>query len=72
MTTLTSTLRGDSAPLRTFFRSISDLFEGIREGREMAQRYNELSRLSDAELSRQGIKREDIPNAVLAGRGVIY
>jgi len=72
MTTLTTTFRGGHSPLRTFFRTLSDLFDGIREGREMELRYNELSRLSDAELARQGIKREEIPNAVLAGRGVIY
>ena len=47
---------------------LSDLAEGIREGRELATRYNELAHRSDAELHRLGIKREDIPQIVMFGR----
>jgi len=47
---------------------ISELFEGINEGRELAGRYQQLARKSDAELARLGLKREDIPRAVFASR----
>jgi hypothetical protein len=47
---------------------LSDLAEGIREGRELAGRYNEMAHRSDAELRRLGIRREDIPQIVMFGR----
>jgi uncharacterized protein YjiS (DUF1127 family) len=47
---------------------LSDLAEGIREGQQLARRYDALARQSDAELARLGIKREDIPHVVMFGR----
>ena len=47
---------------------LSDLAEGIREGQQLARRYDALARRSDAELARLGIKREDIPHVVMFGR----
>jgi len=47
---------------------LSDIAEGIREGRALATRYDALARRSDAELARLGIKREDIPRVVMFGR----
>jgi len=47
---------------------LSDLAAGVREGRELATRYDALARRSDAELARRGIKREDIPQIVMFGR----
>jgi hypothetical protein len=47
---------------------LSDVAEGIREGRDLATRYDALARRSDAELTRLGIKREDIPRVVMFGR----
>jgi hypothetical protein len=51
------------APARRnrFFRPIAEFFDGLRLARAMAHRYAVLSALSDAELARRGIKREDIP-----------
>jgi len=45
---------------------VSAMFEGIAEARAMAHHYKTLSQLSDAELARRGLKREDIPQAVIA------
>jgi hypothetical protein len=50
-----------------FFRGIVDFLDGIRLARVMAHRYTVLSALSDAELSRRGIKREDIPRIAVDG-----
>jgi hypothetical protein len=44
-----------------------DVFEGIREGREMAYRYERLSRLSNVELARLGLTRADLPRAAVNG-----
>jgi uncharacterized protein YjiS (DUF1127 family) len=54
--------------LRRFFGAIGDLLAGIRLARAMAGRYNTLSQLSDAELARRGIAREDIPRVVVNSR----
>ena len=43
------------------------LFEGIAEGREMATRYERLSRLSNSELARLGLTRQDLPRAAVNG-----
>jgi uncharacterized protein YjiS (DUF1127 family) len=43
------------------------LFEGIAEGREMAARYERLSRMSNSELARLGITRQDIPRVAVNG-----
>ena len=44
-----------------------DVVEGINEGRKMAWRYEQLSRLSNAELARLGLTRYDIPRAAVNG-----
>jgi hypothetical protein len=44
---------------------ISAFLDGIAEARLMAHQFKTLSQLSDAELARRGLKREDIPQAVL-------
>jgi hypothetical protein len=54
--------------LRRFFGAVSEFLAGIRLARAMAARYNTLSRLSDAELARRGIAREDIPGLVVNGK----
>jgi hypothetical protein len=41
-------------------------FAGIDEARVLAQRFETLSGLTDDELAAHGLKREDIPEAVLA------
>jgi uncharacterized protein YjiS (DUF1127 family) len=40
--------------------------EGIGEARAMADAFKTLSRMSDAQLAQRGLKRTDIPQAVLA------
>ena len=42
-------------------------FEGIVEGRDIATRYARLSRLSNSELARLGLTRQDIPSAAVNG-----
>jgi hypothetical protein len=44
------------------------VFEGIADARVMAERYDALSRLSDAQLARRGLTRADIPQVALTGR----
>ena len=50
-----------------FFRPIVEFLDGIRLARAMAHRYDVLSAMSDAELARRGIKREDIPRIAVNG-----
>ena len=47
---------------------LSDLVYGVREGHALAVRYDVLSHKSDAELARIGLRREDVPRAVFAGK----
>ncbi len=49
-------------------RFLAGLADGIREGLALAGRYEKLVRMSDAELARLGLTREDVPRAVLIGR----
>jgi uncharacterized protein YjiS (DUF1127 family) len=68
MTTLTLALKAPATRFAAFSRSIADFFAGISEGQEMARRYEELSRMSDAALAARGITREELPQAVVHGR----
>jgi hypothetical protein len=47
--------------------AISAFFEGIREGKQMANRYAYLSRLSDTDLAARGLTRAEIVHAVVNG-----
>jgi len=67
MTTLVlSQLRRTPALFQRVAQSISDFFDGIGEARIMAERFKTLSRMTDSQLAARGLKREDIPRAVLA------
>lgn len=66
MTLLSQLLNLARAFLRRLGRSLAALSEGIDEARAMTERLLALSHLSDAELARRGLTREDIPMAVLA------
>jgi hypothetical protein len=44
----------------------SEFLAGIAQARAMALRYKDLSGLTDRELAARGLRREDIPRAVLA------
>lgn len=43
------------------------LRQGLAEGRRLHASYERLSRLSDSELARLGLAREEIPQAVAHG-----
>lgn len=47
--------------------AVSDFFAAIAEGRAMALRYDRLSHLTNSELARMGISREEIPQVVARG-----
>jgi hypothetical protein len=66
-TLLLSTLFDPTARLlNSLGRSWTELLTGIHEARAMALLYQTLAGLSDRELAARGLKREDIPGAVLA------
>jgi hypothetical protein len=46
---------------------VTAFFEGIAEGRDIAARYERLARLSNTELARLGLTRQDIPRAAVNG-----
>ncbi len=69
MNTLTLPLRsGRPTPRSGLWNFFSGLGAGIREGLALAARYDTLIRMSDSELARLGLRREDRPRAVLTGR----
>ena len=68
MTALTLALKAPATRLAAFGHAIAEFFAGISEGQEMARRYEELSRMSDAGLAARGLTREDLPQAVVRGR----
>src|SRR5262245_56254643 len=65
MTTLALPGRREMPRLRRLLGAVSDFLAGIRLARALAGYYNTLSRLSDADLARRGIAREDIPSLVV-------
>ena len=68
MTTLAldRTTGGTPGFLQRLAQSCSAFFDGIAEARIMADRYQTLSRMTDAQLAQRGLRREEIPQAVLA------
>ncbi len=44
---------------------VTDFVEGIDEARLMAHRFKTLSQMTDAQLSARGLRRDEIPQAVL-------
>ena len=67
MTTIALSQLVHEAPafLQRISQRISAFFEGIEEARQLAQRYKVLAQMTDAQLAARGLKREDIPQAVL-------
>ena len=61
---------GRAAGTRRFslLQFVHQFVAGIREGVALAHRYETLSSMSDSELARLGLRREDIPQATVAGR----
>ena len=67
MTPLALSALIDTAPrwLSRLGRYWTEFSSGIEEARAMALRYQTLAVLSDPELAARGLKRQDIPRAVL-------
>ena len=63
---LSQLIHGTEGFLHRLGQRFSAMLEGICQARAMAHEFKSLSRLSDAELARRGLKREEIPQAVLA------
>ena len=59
-------LRRTPAVLYRMGERITEFLDGIGEARAMAERFKSLSRMSNDQLAARGLKREDIPKAVLA------
>ena len=53
--------------LKTMVQLVNDIIVGSRDGLEMQDRYEALSRLSDWELARRGLTRADITRLVVNG-----
>jgi len=68
MTSITSSLPAINGSARHLLRYLSDIFEGIREGLDAQQTYKTLDQLSDSELSRRGLSREDLPTLAVEAR----
>lgn len=66
MTALTYSA-GHSRPsrFRTVLDALNGFFAGIQEGREIWRRYEGLARMSDAELARHGLTRDEVPQAAV-------
>ena len=68
MTALALALKNTAPRIGAVGRFFANLFTGIAEGHEIARRYEELSRMSDAALAARGITREELPQAIVTGR----
>jgi hypothetical protein len=51
--------------LSRIFQHITAFLDGIEEARLMAQRFKTLSQMTNAQLAARGLRRENIPQAVL-------
>jgi hypothetical protein len=58
-------VRRTPALLQRLNQRISDFLDDVGAARAMAERFKSLSRMSDGQLAERGLKREDIPKAVL-------
>ena len=47
---------------------IATIFAAIDEGLHKAERYQALARMTDTELTNLGLRREDLPRAVMFGK----
>jgi hypothetical protein len=68
LTALALALKAGAHRLRAFAHFFTTLFDGITEGHDIARRYEELSRMSDAALAARGTTREELPQAIVTGR----
>ena len=68
MTALAIAFKARASRVADFGRYLSNLCSGVAEGKEIARRYEELSRLSDEALAARGITRDELPQAIVTGR----
>jgi uncharacterized protein YjiS (DUF1127 family) len=54
--------------LKAIGRFFADITQGIHDAREIENRYETLSRMSDEALACRGISRDDVPLAAVTGR----
>jgi uncharacterized protein YjiS (DUF1127 family) len=59
--------RGTGTRRFSILRFLNDFADGMRHGLELARRYDTLTAMSDTELTRIGLRRRDIPQAILRG-----
>jgi hypothetical protein len=63
---LSQLLHGTPALLHKLGDRIHAFLAGIEQARAMSERFQTLSRMSDYELARRGLRRDEIPRAVMA------
>jgi hypothetical protein len=63
---LSTLLNSTTRLLLRLFGYWAEILAGIQEARAMALLYQHLAGLTDRELAARGLKRQDIPRAVLA------
>jgi uncharacterized protein YjiS (DUF1127 family) len=56
--------------VNSVLEALANTVAGIIEGHEISARYRALSRLSDIELARLGLTREQVPHAAVQGVGL--
>lgn len=68
MTTLPLSRRASPDLFTRVVDGIAAFFDAVAEGRRIAARYEQLSRLSDAALARRGLTRADVARVAVSGR----
>lgn len=68
MSTVSLTHRTSPDLFSRALEAVVAFFDAVGEGRRIAQRYENLSRLSDAALAKRGLTRQDIVRVALSGR----
>ncbi|MFS8037070.1 hypothetical protein ACI7BZ_08905 [Xanthobacter sp. AM11] len=68
MATITANPTRETGLFGRMGAAVSEFFSAVAEARRMADRYEHLSHMSNSELARLGISREEIPQVVARGR----
>ena len=69
MTTLAFPARFHATPrLKAIGRFFADIAAGVHDAREIENRYETLSRMSDEALACRGLTRDDVPQVAETGR----
>ena len=65
---LSRLIHGTPAFLERIALRLTEFVEGIEEARQLAHRFKSLSQMTDAQLAARGLRRDQIPQAVLDHR----